>query len=63
MIFLKQMLQKTGFRELVEQNTDLPQPGSNRGYKTATIIESFITGIWCGANRFYTQKLPAMIVH
>ena len=23
MVFLKQMLQKTGFRELVEQNTDL----------------------------------------
>ena len=52
MVFLKQMLQKTGFRELVEQNTDLPQSGSNRGYKTSTIIESFITSIWCGANRF-----------
>jgi len=52
MVFLKQMLEKTGFRELVEKNTDLPQPGSNRGYKTATIIEGFITSIWCGANRF-----------
>ena len=52
MVFLKQMLEKIGFRELVEQNPDLPRPGSNRGYKTATIIEGFITSIWCGANRF-----------
>ena len=33
MAFLKQMLQKISFRELIEKNTDLPQPGSNRGYK------------------------------
>jgi len=52
MIFLKQMLQKIGFRELIENNPDLPVSGSNRGYKTSTIIESFITSIWCGANRF-----------
>jgi len=37
MVFLKQMLQKTGFRELIDQNTDLPQSGSNRGYKTSTL--------------------------
>lgn len=43
---------KTGFRALVDKNTDLPQSGSNRGYKTSTIIEGFITSIWCGANRF-----------
>ncbi len=52
MIFLKQMLKKIGFRELIQQNPDLPQPGSNRGYITSTIIEGFITSIWCGANRF-----------
>lgn len=52
MVFLKQMLQKIGFRQLVEKNEDLPQSGSNRGYKTSTIIEGFITSIWCGANRF-----------
>lgn len=52
MLFLKQMLGKIGFRELVEQNPDLPQSGSNRGYKTSTIIEGFITSIWSGANRF-----------
>jgi len=52
MVFLKQMLQKIGFRELIEKNPDLPVSGSNRGYKTSTIIEGFITSIWCGANRF-----------
>ena len=52
MVFLKQMLQKIGFRELIENNTDLPVSKSNRGYKTSTIIECFITSIWCGANRF-----------
>lgn len=52
MVFLKQMLEKTAFRELIEKNPDLPQSGSNRGYDTAVIIETFITSIWCGANRF-----------
>jgi hypothetical protein len=52
MVFLKQMLQNIGFRELIENNADLPVSGSNRGYKTSIIIEGFITSIWCGANRF-----------
>ena len=52
MVFLKQMLQKIGFRKLVENNPDLPVSGSNRGYTTSTIVEGFITSIWCGANRF-----------
>jgi hypothetical protein len=52
MVFLKQMLQKIGFRELVKNNPDLPISGSNRGYTTFTIVEGFITSIWCGANRF-----------
>ena len=52
MVFLKQMLQKIGFRDLIEKNLDLPVSGSDRGYKTSTIIEGFITSIWCGANRF-----------
>jgi hypothetical protein len=51
MAFLKQMLQKIGFREVVEANKDLPESKSNRGYKTSTIIEGFITSIWCGAIR------------
>lgn len=52
MIFLKQMLEKIGFRDLIASNPDLPVSGSNRGYKTSTIIEGFITSVWCGANRF-----------
>jgi hypothetical protein len=52
MAFLKQMLQKIGFRDRIEANKDLPEPQSNRGYKTSSIIEGFITSIWCGANRF-----------
>jgi hypothetical protein len=52
MVFLKQMLDKIGFRKLILDNKDLPQSGSNRGYDTPTIIEGFITSIWCGANRF-----------
>jgi hypothetical protein len=51
MIFLKQMLQKNGFREFIEKNSDLPVSGSNRGYTTSTIIEGLITSIWCGVNR------------
>lgn len=52
MIFLKQMLQKIGFREHISKCEDLPQPKSNRGHKVTTIIEAFITSVWCGANRF-----------
>jgi hypothetical protein len=52
MVFLSQMLRKINFRTLVDTSPDLPQSGSNRGYKTSTIIEGFITSIWCGANRF-----------
>ncbi|MFV0387459.1 MAG: IS1380 family transposase, partial [Pyrinomonadaceae bacterium] len=31
---------------------ELPRPGSNRGYQPSVIIESFLTSVWCGANRF-----------
>ena len=52
MVLLKQMLQNIGFRELIESNPDLPESGSNRGYKTSTFVEGLITSIWCGVNRF-----------
>jgi len=59
MVFFKQMLQKIGFRELVESNTDLPESKSNRGYSKSAIVEGFITSIWCGANRFmHTEVTP-----
>jgi len=57
MVFLSQMLQKIGFKDIIEQNSDLPQSGSNRGYKTSTIIEGFIASIWCGANRFLHTEI------
>lgn len=52
MVFLRQMLEKMQFRTAIALQEDLPRPGSNRGYDPATIIEGFITSIWCGANRF-----------
>jgi hypothetical protein len=64
MAFLSQMLNKIGFREVIDNCTDLPVSGSNRGYKTSIILESFITSIWCGANRFLhtevTRHDPAL---
>jgi hypothetical protein len=57
MVFLRQMLDKIGFREAIRGQEDLPRPGSNRGYDPATIIEGFITSIWCGANRFLHTEI------
>jgi hypothetical protein len=44
---------------------DLPKPGSNRGYDSYNIIESFFVSVWLGANRFaqsgilrYDKVLP-----
>ena len=45
MAFLTQMLQKAGFRELIEANPDLPGSKSNRVYNTSTMIEGFISSI------------------
>ena len=52
MVLLRQMLEKMKFSCAVESCADLPQPGSNRGYKPLSVIESFMVSIWCGANRF-----------
>jgi len=52
MVFLRQMLEKLELRKTIEGQSDLPQPGSNRGYSPSMIIEGFIASIWCGANRF-----------
>jgi hypothetical protein len=45
MVFLRQMLDKIEFKTRVEECTDLPQPGSNRGYSPLSIIESFLVSI------------------
>ena len=52
MVFLKQMMDKMGFRTHLESCADLPTQNSNRGHKVSTILECFITSVWCGANRF-----------
>lgn len=57
MVFLRKMLDKIEFRKLVSECEHLPQKGSNRGYDTTTIIESFLTSIWCGANRFLHTEI------
>jgi hypothetical protein len=52
MVFLKQMLDKIGFRSQLEQCDSLPVSLSNNSYKKEVLLESFITSIWCGASRF-----------
>lgn len=52
LVLLRQMLERMEFREVVKGSSDLPRPGSNRGYAPATVVEAFMTSVWCGANRF-----------
>jgi hypothetical protein len=64
-VFLKQMLDKMQFSAVVRSCEHLPVSGSNRGYAPEVILESFITSIWCGANRFMHTELtridPALV--
>lgn len=60
MAFLKQMLDKMRFSEVVANCEHLPVSGSNRGYAPEVILESFITSIWCGANRFMHTELTRL---
>lgn len=57
MVFLKQMLDKIGFREEIENCTSLPVSQSNNSYKKEVLLESFITSIWGGANRFLHTEI------
>ena len=57
MVFLRQILDRLNFRQMVEGQPDLPVPGSNRGYDPATILEGFMASIWCGANRFLHTEI------
>lgn len=52
MVFLKQMIDKIGFRDVIESCQFLPTQNSNRGHSVKTLLESFIVSVWCGANRF-----------
>ena len=51
MSLMKRFIDQTGIREYMSE-LDLPQPGSNRGYSSEHIIESFWLGIWTGASRY-----------
>jgi hypothetical protein len=57
MVFLKQFLDKIGFREQVCKCSSLPIQGSNRGHDVSSLLEAFIASVWCGANRFLHTEL------
>lgn len=57
MVFMKQMLDKIGFKRVIETCKELPTQNSNRGYAINVILESFITSVWCGANRFLHTEI------
>lgn len=60
MVFLKQMLDKIQFSDVIKSCSALPTSGSNRGYSPEVVIESFIASIWCGANRFMHTELTRL---
>lgn len=51
MSLMKRFIDKVGIREYL-LGLNLPVPGSNRGYDSIEIIESFWLGIWTGASRY-----------
>lgn len=51
MSLMKRFLDQTGIKEYLE-NSDLPMPGSNRGYQPSEIVTAFWVGIWTGASRY-----------
>jgi hypothetical protein len=57
MVLLRQMLDKIEFSKSVSNCSDLPIPGSNRGYSPQALLESFLVSIWCGANRFLHTEI------
>src|SRR5215217_5948017 len=56
MRLMKEFLNKTNIEEQIKL-LDLPKAGSNRGYDTYNIIESFFVSVWLGANRFAQSGL------
>lgn len=48
---VQEMLLRMGLREALE-TSGLPQPGSNRGYDPADMMESFLVCVWIGGVRF-----------
>lgn len=56
---LKRMLDQLDFGEQLKR-WDLPQPGSNRGYAPAQLIEQMMVSIWCGAARFAHAEITRL---
>ncbi|MCO5248215.1 MAG: hypothetical protein M9887_04615 [Chitinophagales bacterium] len=54
---LKQLLDKIGLRRLIEDCEALPTQNFNRTHRVTTLLESFMTSIWCGVNRFIHTKV------
>ena len=48
---MKRMLDHINFLGALRES-ELPQPGSNRGYAPEQLIIQFMLSVWCGANRF-----------
>jgi hypothetical protein len=48
---LKKMIDQSGFAAYLE-SLPLPLQGSNRGYPPVQLFMLFMSGIWCGAERF-----------
>jgi len=57
MVFLRKCLSQMQFTEAMDGCSDLPSPGSNRGYSARSIIESFLVSVWCGATRFMHTEI------
>lgn len=57
MVFMKQMLDKIDFRSQIKSCPHLPTQNSNRAHDIEVLLESFITSIWCGANRFMHTEI------
>ena len=51
MALMKQMLDHLEFDQALV-DCQLPQPGSNRGYRPEQLLTQFMLSVWCGANRF-----------
>lgn len=48
---MKRMLDHIDFDRALRES-ELPQPGSNRGYAPEQLVTQFMLSVWCGANRF-----------
>lgn len=49
--YFQQVFVRSGIRDFINSVDGLPQPGSNRGYKSIDLIEGFLTSVILGARR------------